>query len=288
MRATSRNTATVLAVLRMYLDTQQYAYLSEGPRNDSLGIDLGLLQNCVERRDVQIVGPLVVFQELLLQAPDDPGRFDAQNELLVELAGPRVLLPLDQRHEAEATTGGRLTSFPRYLQHELRRAVWEQVRNGDDLAAVIGDVVDEKSAYQMTEGRTRDAVRRAIREHGAKPTLAMMKAWFASIDVADLNKDVVEAGVARGLYDTVDTPCDFDRYPSSWLFAAYRLSRMVYTLGEGQRIQASDLADAHHVSAGAYYDILVTDDKRLRQTLDLIPDLPFEVLRSSEVEARIS
>ncbi len=45
--------------------------------------------------------------------------------------------------------------------------------------------------------------------------------------------------------------------------------------------------DRLHASAGAYYDLLVTEDKPFREALLLVPDVPFEVLTPRELIERL-
>jgi hypothetical protein len=51
-----------------------------------------------------------------------------------------------------------------------------------------------------------------------------------------------------------------------WRFHAYKLARIYLNVAEGRRIKGSDLFDAHHYVAASYMNVMVSDDRDLRDT----------------------
>ncbi len=141
----------------------------------------------------------------------------------------------------------------------------------------------------IAERKARESIREHLAQENQRPTLELVREWFAGIDLDEWHREVVEAGADRSLYAMgPDTRTGIQQYPSSWVFTAYRLARLVFTLGEGRKIQESDLPDGHHAACGVYCDTLVTDDAQFLATLDLLGSaLPFRWERSADFAARL-
>lgn len=98
-----------------------------------------------------------------------------------------------------------------------------------------------------------------------------MREWIAGVDIDDWVRDITDSGRYGGQIPD-DVTVRPEHVPSASTFVAVRLARLARTMGEGRRIQESDLADAYHVACGPYFDVLVTDDTELRNTLGLVSD----------------
>ena len=104
----------------------------------------------------------------------------------------------------------------------------------------------------------------------------------------DWTGDLVAAGLPPGWVSGQSGAGGFRAdIPSAWLFTAFKLARIKRNLGEGRKISASDYIDAEHCGAGAYFDVLVTDDVEFRSTCELLPSCPFEIEGFSELRARL-
>jgi hypothetical protein len=127
----------------------------------------------------------------------------------------------------------------------------------------------EKVAFLSAERAVQEKMRDRLIEEGATKPARLMREWIADVDLDDWVRDIADAGRQRGrVPDHVSVGPE--QTPSASAFVAIRLARLARTMGEGRKIQDSDLADAHHVACGPYIDVLVTDDKELRSTLALV------------------
>jgi hypothetical protein len=59
--------------------------------------------------------------------------------------------------------------------------------------------------------------------------------------------------------------------PAAWNGYAYKMARMVQSVGEQRKIAASDFFDFHHYVAAGYTEVLVTEDAAFRSTCASIP-----------------
>lgn len=273
--------------MRVLFDTQQWNYfLSSDATPQPEGALEGVLQNLAEG-SIEIVGSLDVLQELVEAAPRARRKSEDMVELYLELVGPRLLLPLNERHVSEVRSGGLLCEQARYATRATRREVAKLARSRRevlDLAEVLGD---EKSTFRASEIETQHNIRARLDEAGGQPSAALMRQWLRELDIDEWVAELVEEGNRLGHHDVAVSDAGPDRYPSAWTFYAIRLARLVATLGEGRRIARSDLADAHIVSSGPYVDVVVTDDKALRDSLEILDrPLPFQCETSAKFFAR--
>jgi hypothetical protein len=264
---------------RVYLDAQQWSYFDvAGPSPQPDGA-LGLLRAAVGRREVEVVGSLDLLQELIADAPSRPAASKRRAKLLFEFAGPRILLPLSERHAAEVAAGGRLSPDRRYLPGDVLMEA-KRLARGEGALEVARLSAAEKSGFLEGELAAQADLERKLVELGGKPSVGWMRAWVVKSVDEWVNEIVLERGAARDDVGGMEADC-FERFPSVWTFVAVRLARLAQTLGEGQRIKGSDLADAHHVACGPYVEIIVTDDRAFRSALDILR-LPFRAMTSSE------
>jgi len=271
----------------VYLDTQQWNYLIE-PTDETPGVDRTLLQRAIHRQQIAVVGSLDLLQELMSASFASPDKYSAMADLLFGLVRGRLLHPLARRHSAEANHGGLLPVSRRYLRRPERESLHAASQSMDDVLDMANEIKAEKDAFKLLEDQLRTKAKDAIELAGERVTGPTLRAWFGALDVADWISSTIEEGVHRGEY-TIDatTPITARSFPSAWAFTSIRLARLTFTLGEGRKIKASDLADAHHVAAGPYFDVLVTDDKELLLTLELLRNPPFQWMTSAQFVTRL-
>ena len=259
----------------MYFDTQQLNYFigpETGPHPDHA---LRRVRQAIKAGQLEVIGSLDLLQELIEALPVAPKKSRRMMDLFFKLVGDRLLLPLSERHPLEAAAGGLLSEADRYLSPEVRREVRRLVQSGRDVSEVAEGLFREKAAFLKTEQTVQGRMRDRLIEVGATKQARLMRDWITEVDIDDWVRDIAEGGHRRGLVPAHDTARP-DQLPSTSAFVAFRLGRLARTMGEGRRLQDSDLADAHHVACGPYIDVLVTDDNELRNTLELVKNrLPF-------------
>lgn len=272
---------------RAYFDTQQLNYLA-GP-DTGLHPDHALRRvlQAVKTRHIEVVGSLDLLQEMIEATPRAGKKSRCMVDLFFKLIGDRLLLPLSERHPKEAVTGGTLSEEDRYLSRERRRDVRRLAQSGRDVFELAEELHREKVAFLEAERAVQERMRDRLIEEGATKQAQLMRDWIAGVDIDDWVRDIADAGRQRGLVPE-HLAVRPEQVPSASAFVAIRLARLARTMGEGRKIQDSDLADAHHVACGPYIDVLVTDDKELRSTLELVRDrLSFEWVSSSEFFATL-
>lgn len=104
----------------------------------------------------------------------------------------------------------------------------------------------------------------------------------------DWVRDVVDERALGTLVWPRSVPsCDI--VPSAWLFVAFKAARIMLNLAENRAIKASDYMDVEHVACGYYFDVLVTDDRALRETCALLgTELPFKIEGFRDVLVRLA
>ncbi len=273
---------------RVFLDNQQLNYLVDPEA--TIGIERAVLDGAILRGQVEIVGSLELMQEAVATGRTNRAKGLAMLNALRDLAGARILLPLRERHVAEAHFGGMLPARLVHLNRPDRRDLFAFARRQRNVLAVADQAYLEGREFSDQERRMRDRAEQDLHAAGQPASPELLRAWLAVVDLDEWASGPVSSGVEQKLYEVeAGTLATYDRFPSVWIFMAYRLARVVKTLGDGRRIDPSDLADAQHVSAGAYYDLLVTDDRQLTDTLELSPErFPFRWSDSAGFNMRFS
>lgn len=168
------------------------------------------------------------------------------------------------------------------LERTARDMEWVMDRLGGD-SSVNNYVRDENERRETFRSRFAEQTNY---EGNASTTVGD---WWQSGPVEDWAKDYLRhdhAAKARLLHAEDEWP-NPRSLPSLWNFISYRLARLNQTLSDGRKIDRGDFYDAHHYAKGHYYDVLVTGDRRLRETAALIPDRPVEVLTLEELLQRV-
>lgn len=271
---------------RVYFDTQQFSYFTSpgtGPHPDHA---LRRVVQAIKAKDIEVVGSLDLLQELIEASPGAENKARQMMDLFFKFVGERLLLPLSERHPKEAVTGG-LLSEDRYLSRDVRRDVRRLAQSGREPFEMAEELFREKVAFLKAEQAVQAQMRARLIEAGAAKPTSLMRSWIAEVDIDDWVRDIADSGRWQGRVPNHVTAGP-EQLPSVSAFVAVRLARLARTMGEARRIQDSDLADAHHVACGPYIDVLVTDDKELSSTLDLVRDrLSFEWLSSTQFFAML-
>jgi hypothetical protein len=275
------------AARRVYFDTQQWNYFvgpDTGPHPE------GALRRVLKARkagDIEVVGSLDLLQELMEAVPRAEKKSRRMMDLFFKLVGDRLLLPLDERQRAEALAPGLLSVEERYLTQGVRRDLRRLAQSGGDVFEVADDLHREKVGFRESEAAVQAQMTERLAEGGIAKQARLMRDWITKVDIDEWVHEIATAGRAKGL-----TPDDAsvrpDQLPSVRAFVAGRLARLARTMGEGRKIQDSDLADAHHIACSPYIDVLVTDDNELRATIELVRDrVTLDALSSAEFFATL-
>jgi hypothetical protein len=273
-------------VERLYLDTNQWNHLvqhvdfSPGTLSQAR-VDL---RRAVGDGQFEVVGSLPLLQEVVETYPALPDKYEAMCAEMFEVIAHRWLKPLDQRHVAEANNAGLLSDPNRYLSRDIRRKLTALARRRADIEWIAERTHEEVTRATEEQDRLKPQVLAELAKHGDH-TAQGIRAWWADVDIDDLVRDVVAEGVRRKLVPDGVQPIR-DAVPSAWLFTAFKMARLARSLGEGRAIKRGDYMDAEHAAAGAYFDVLVTDDQELRETCVLL-DPPFTIEGFKELLVRI-
>jgi hypothetical protein len=261
-------------MIRAYLDANAWNYLvgNEMPRDL-----VERIRGALGEGLLRMIGAFPVLEEILTTHPRNPSKSTAMRRLAFDLVGRFWIREIIERVAFEVEGGARLDETSLYLPRDDRRR-FERFSARDLETLEIADQLHdlgETFKAQEEEARRRVAERLGVAA-GSAETRAGFREWFEQVDVREWCRDVLlpqqlDIVQSRGL------ELDIDTVPSLWLFVRFKMARIVLNVGEGRRIDASDLNDARHYASGAYFDVLVTDDRRFRETCNLITETPFEI-----------
>lgn len=275
---------------RIYLDTNAASYAFR--HKDINGADLRSIRlrmtKLASDGSLEFVISIPLLEELAQISRIDWSRYRLVCDFLFDIAGPLVLLEREARLQAEVLNTTSRGSVPPFLSRDDRRQLKAATRVRTN-AITVADFTHRKTAAwkefseqlrrqlidQLSSiGRDSSALRRAC-----ELISPQLDAWTTSM----LKSRHTELGL----------PEDESKWPNvrmlrtAWLGEAFRLARVVTQVALGRRIEPSDICDFEHVSAGGYFDLLVTDDRRLVEACRLIPDLPFSIERFDEFVRRL-
>ena len=231
--------------------------------------------------------PFDLLQELIEARRRAPRKAARMLDLFFQLIGDRLLLPLNERHLEKAQARGVLSEDDRYVSREVRKDARGFVQSGRDASELIEDLYQQKVAIRESEQRLQQQMIDRLAEEVPVKQAPLMRRWIATVDIHEWVRGIADDPRLRERvpdYEAVRP----EHLPSASAFVIARLGRLTRTMGERRKIQGSDPADAQHIACGRYYDVLVTDDKELRATLDLVRGrLSFEDLSSDEFFATL-
>lgn len=249
--------------------------------------------SAVSRHEVAIVSTAPLLQEIIGAERHHPGKYAIMRDLMFRTTGSRWLKPLNERHTNEAIRGGLLPIGHRYLNREFRRDLEKMAKRREDIKWVADAVHDQINEFKTKQERIRSLARAELADGVPLDDADLrknMNEWWAGLDIASWVRDMAEAGVTKGLFPPGDS-CLRDirsSYPSVWHFTSFKLARIKLNLGDRRAIHPSDYVDAEHYACGAYFDVLVTDDRAFRHTADIIPDCPFAIEGHDEFVTRFT
>lgn len=281
---------------RFFLDTHEWNHLLLGHPSLSVGQAEALRQHLIAKaqRDRPVaLGSPSLLQELLPLQRSNPDLYTRLVRLLFAVVGQNWLRPLNELHVAEATHGGRLGGRAPFLPIGTRRRMRELTESPADVLAVVQDTQRGIDDFVVGQARAQAEVTGRLAEaNDGDPValLPLLREWWNNLDIADWVKDIAASGVDRGLVagDSVSTVSSAT-VPSAWHFTSFKLARIRMNIGEGERVQPSDYADAEHYAAAVYADVLVTEDRKFTASADLlVPDRPFSIETFQEFAARFA
>lgn len=233
------------------------------------------------RGHLEVIGSTRIVNEIMLTAGREPAKYEVMRKQYRKLVGPRTLKDLSSLHIAEVRSGGRASPAGRYLSKSACRKMFEVMQSG----AVAGEINDEVYA-QKKQGETlyqeiSADLRRAIEELGKK--VGDFEPSVAPDDLRPVVFILVEAARKKFDLPAIElTELGLERVPSSWLHAAVLVVSLGRWIRDNAKPTESDQHDFWHAAAGAYFDILVTDDRRYQKALASIEWLPFKVMTKEE------
>lgn len=270
----------------VYLDTQQWRYLDDGPEDGGPGLDPATFRRATRSGRFRVLASLDLIGELVNAVhgrPDFVGRVVPQ---ILHLAGPRVLQPLHVRLALEIKQSGMLPVRKRYLPAPERQVLHQIQANEPMLRAMADEARVHKAEFDKSEKALRELVIAKLTEAGVPLKPGILHDWYESHDREEWVKAIAEGGQERGLFTMPDVASwGYGEVPSLYTFVSFRQARIVHTVGENRKITPSDLDDAYHAAAGPYYDVLVTDDRAFGYALDEMPDRPFDWMTSEKFSA---
>lgn len=255
-----------------YLDTNAVSNLVTG--QGSAG---SALIKAVRQRRIEIITSLAVIEELCGIACKNWGQYCDTLVYLWEVARCNQLLTHTDLMKEEIRVGRKLRAFEPFETWDKIQYVRTASRDPSYATRVAADVQQWTENYRQEEERRRSEV---LYQGG--PTFAgAMTDWRQADEaqIADWVTDLLRAGRQELDLSPEQTKCpDPMAIPTAWRLVAYKRARIYLNVGEGRRIDASDIYDAFHHAYAGYAQIMVSDDRRLSHTWALIPNQACSVL----------
>ena len=265
--------------VRLYLDTQQWNYLA---RNDAyqpaaLKAARKALRRAIATRRLSVVGSLPLAQELAGARHGQPVKYGVMRDLALDAIENRWLLPLDERYRAEMALGGIVPVPDCYLDEKRMRGVRAVLSDVDDIEQIALSTKSKVTSFRVDQQVLQETARAHLQAAGSVKLSAEMAQWLEDVDIAGWVSDIIEEGGQRTFRSRRGPDADLRTVvPSAWAFTAFKLVRIKLNLGDRRAIKEGDYFDAEHFAACPYFDVLVTDDKAFRETIQLTP-IRFEV-----------
>lgn len=230
--------------------------------------------------NLEIVGSLELLEEVMGTARKNPAKFRRLWKLWRKLIGRRTLMPLDERHRLELLGDGRLPVAQRYLPRSIVREIGATVARPAAMAEINSMVNDRKKQSLNRDYLLKAEILGEIKGQGKR--VRDFDRRVSNEQVFDSVSDLIATGPDYGLPTIASSEIEFERLPSAWLLCSVTAARATRVAGENRSVKASDNHDRLHAAAGAYFDVLVTDDAEFKETIRLMPDLPFKVCSAEE------
>jgi hypothetical protein len=273
--------------MRVYLDTNAasnlYSYDACPPAR--LQETRRALAGACESGAIKVIASDSLLDELTGLAAKDRRRYGRLLKFLLDVAGPHILLPHNDRMRAEIQRGGRLTGAGCFMPRGMRRAVRTHTMRYQFADTVAADVRQRVKKYEDDYKERREGLRKRIGDNWRRDMAAWWKGALPEID--QWTTDHLD-----GLREHLGIPThgalpDPRSVPTAWYMQAFSMARIALTVGEDRKINGSDLYDVQHYGHATYADLMVTDDAGFAATYEAIPDKPFKIETFAAFAARL-
>jgi hypothetical protein len=272
----------------VFLDTNAVSYFDECPpqwqlRPATLARARLRVMERVADGSLSVFVSWTLLNELVGICESNPEKYVRTIGFLWKIANNNLLLPTDALARAEVQHGRRLEGNdrlePRRTAVTVRRATLScRQLAAAELPRLTREQVDQFKNAE--EARQREA-RRRINAISKRPLAKGSRKWWAN---ADANVDDWVTDFMTNSCERLRLSKDVAKWPppraleSAWRYHAYKMARIHLNVGEGRRVDGSDLFDADQYVSASYCDVLVTDDAGFRETIDIIPRPTFKVV----------
>jgi hypothetical protein len=279
---------------RFYLDTNTYSYclgLSFLPGWTQAGSDAvqTALLTAVRRNDILVLGSQFHLEEGS-RIPDS-ARKAAFLSFFWECVRWYLLLPTSTLVTEEAQRKRPLAANEPFESFRVRQAARALCKNGQDLAS-IASAVAAFTAQGVSSGKQNrsTATKRLEESLIGTTTTEALKDWWSKAErqIEDWMRDYI-----RDSREHLKLPDDEALWPAprdlqtAWSMHAYQMARVFMNVGLQRKIGPGDLHDAHHYAGACYGDVIVTDDGAFKDTLDIIPNRPIDVMSFNRFAAEV-
>jgi hypothetical protein len=274
--------------LKLYLDTNaaNYLYGRVGWSDHATrSVRRALASECESGR-IDLLMSFATLEELSGLGRQDLPRFTKTIKFLLDLAGPRLLLPMNERIKAEVVARGLLNGNTRFVSSSVRRRLRAQVMGHSFVKEVSDAVRRDVDAFGADMEAKRTAIRARLGPEWSSHTARWWDSALPQID--DWTNDYLKASA-----EALALPADPEQWPqprqvpTAWSSHAYYMARIALNVGQNRRINDSDRYDHAHYASAIYADLMVTDDRAFVETYTAIPDKPFVVEGFTEFAARL-
>jgi hypothetical protein len=255
--------------VRVYFDTNAWSYLLE-PRVPWTEAPLRALRDALADalRDgvIRVLGSCYLIEEA--SRLRDAGRRAARLSYFWDTVGQSMLLPVDELARLELANLRPLAADDCFVAAERLDRLRSALGQGETLDLVARGLEERLTSLGAVERGRRDESVSRLRE--SLPTLTphrVMQHWWAAPEarVEDWVGDYIRAETGRNPHQRAQA------YRTIWAMHAYKMGRMVQTVGAGERPDPNDIVDAQHYASACWADVLVTDDAGMQRTAAAAP-----------------
>ena len=260
--------------MEVYLDANAASYLIQPLRGCPAAAETQrALKHHVAAGSLTVVTSLSVFDELAGMARAKAVNYQRTQELLWQLAGSHVLRDNYDRIQFEVHQGP-LIGVDRFLPRDERRALRSEARRPSSAREVARKVPQLTGPFAKEFEKLRTQVLADIGDNPAAKT----RIWW---EKAPKHFDDWTVEYFRNNRLLLGLPVSEDDWPeprhvpSAWHKTTFYLAWIKQTVGESRRIEPSDRYDIDHYVHASYVDLMVTNDRRFRDTYAIMPNQPF-------------
>jgi len=267
-----------------YLDTNAASYLYPHHGSREASRIRSTLKRRISDGDLRLIGSFALFDELAGIAHRDPNRYWILAFFLTERVRGHILMPVLETSQRELQRGGLLEGRERFASVKLVNRVRATVRRRSAAMDVGDQMYADAQEFVASQEETFKVISNELHEKGIEPSKKGMELWWSRANelIDEWVRKHLESSRSRlGIADSAPLPPP-SSVPTARRFYEFHMARLVRILGDGKKVEPGDAYDARHYAAACYSQFLVTDDKGFRRVIDLIPDVPFKLLRFTE------